>query len=119
MSAIRHFMTVLVFAILLTGCQQDGSETAEAGGAGPEIPEILLPQRAACEKDGGRWGRVPDRETFVCYRITRDASETCSSKRDCEGLCLARSRTCAPQVPLFGCHEVLNASGLRQTLCIE
>ncbi len=119
MSAIRRVMTVLVLGVVLAGCQQDGSEDSESEAALSDVPEILAPQRAACERDGGQWGKVPNRETFVCYRITRDANRGCSNKRDCEGLCLARSRTCAPQVPLYGCHEVLNASGLRQTLCIE
>ena len=116
MSAIRQLMTVLVFGLLLAGCQEGGTDTAETD---PAIPDVFAPQRAACEKDGGRWGKVPNRDTFTCFRITRDANKLCSSARDCEGLCLARSRTCAPQTPLFGCHEVLSASGLRQTLCIE
>ncbi len=116
MSAIRRTMTVVVMSVLLAGCQEDGSD-AEA--ADPDIPRALAPQRAACEKDGGRWGKVPGRDAFVCYRITRDANQPCRSERDCEGLCLARSRTCAPQTPFFGCHEVLSSSGVRQTLCTE
>lgn len=116
MSAIRHGLTVFVLSVVLAGCQEDSFETS-AGD--PDIPAILAPQRAACEKDGGRWGGVPNRDTFACYKQTRDANKPCSSKRDCEGLCLARSRTCAPQTPLFGCHDVLSASGIRQTLCTE
>ena len=116
MSAIRRTMTVVVMSVLLAGCQEDGSD---ADAADPDIPGALAPQRAACEKDGGRWGKVPGRDAFVCYRITRDANQPCQSERDCEGLCLARSRTCAPQTPFFGCHEVLSSSGVRQTLCTE
>ncbi len=118
MSAIRRTVTVLVASVLLAGCQEDGSD-AEADAAVAEIPNILAPQRAACEKDGGRWGKVPGRESFACYRVTRDANKPCATERDCEGLCLARSRTCSPQTPFFGCHEVLSSSGVRQTLCIE
>lgn len=116
MSAIRHGLTVLVLSVVLTGCQEDIDETS---GSDPDIPAILAPQKAACEDDGGRWGKVPNSDRFVCYRVTKDANERCDSKRDCEGLCLARSRTCAPQTPLFGCHEVISASGIRQTLCTE
>ena len=116
MSAIRRTMTVVVMSVLLAGCQEDGSD---ADAADPDIPSALAPQRAACEKDGGRWGKVPGRDAFVCYRITRDANQPCQTERDCEGLCLARSRTCAPQTPFFGCHEVLSSSGVRQTLCTE
>lgn len=117
MSAIRRVMTVFVSIVLLAGCQADGTQTSASDD--DDIPSILSPQRDACEKDGGRWGRVPNSENFVCYRITRDANMRCSAKSDCEGLCLARSRTCAPQTPLYGCHEVLSSSGQRQTLCIE
>ncbi len=118
MSAIRRLMTVLVLSVLLAGCQEDTSDTG-AGAAASDLPVALAPQRAACEKDGGRWGSVPGRDAFACYRITRDANKTCETERDCEGLCLARSRTCSPQTPFFGCHEVLSSSGVRQTLCIE
>jgi hypothetical protein len=34
-------------------------------------------------------------------------------------MCLARSGTCAPIMPLFGCNEVLDKQGRRVTLCIE
>ncbi len=116
MSAVRRIVTVIVMSVLLAGCQEDGSD---ADSTDADIPSALAPQRAACEKDGGRWGKVPGRDAFVCYRITRDANQPCQSERDCEGLCLARSRTCAPQTPFFGCHEVLSSSGVRQTLCTE
>ena len=116
MSAIRQIVTVVFLGLMLAGCQEDAGDS---GDVATPVPDILAPQKAACEKDGGRWGKVPNRETFTCYRLTTDANKTCASKRDCDGLCLARSRTCAPQVPFFGCHEVLSASGIRQTLCIE
>lgn len=117
MSAIRRITTVLVVSILLAACQEDGTTDDQTDAA---IPDVLSPQRAACEKSGGRWGSVPGSGArFVCYRTTRDANRSCSTARDCEGLCLARSRTCAPATPFFGCHEVLSSNGIRQTLCIE
>lgn len=114
MSALRHVLTVLVMSVLLAGCQEDGSETSDG-----EVPELLNPLRVECEKSGGRWGSVPGRDSYTCYHQTRDAHKPCSTERDCEGVCLARSRTCAPQTPLFGCHEVISSSGLRQTMCRE
>ena len=116
MSAIRHLMTVCVLSVVLAGCQEGDPDTAEADTA---LPEVLNPQRAACEEEGGRWGKIPNRETFTCFRITRDANKSCSTARDCEGACLARSQTCAPQMPLFGCHDILSSSGFRQTQCLE
>ncbi|MCG6884665.1 MAG: hypothetical protein LJE62_13010 [Silicimonas sp.] len=116
MSAIRHVVTVLLLSFLLAGCQED---TADASAATADIPEILTPFRTACEKDGGRWGKVRGSDRFTCYKTTRDANKPCDSGLDCDGLCLARSRTCAPVTPFFGCHEVLSKSGLRQTLCTQ
>ena len=46
-----------------------------------------------------------------CITPTRDAGKSCRKAGDCEGLCLARSRTCAPIEPLFGCNAVLQEDG--------
>lgn len=116
MSAIRRIGAVLLLGLALAGCEDEATSASDTGVA---VPDILSPQSAACARDGGQWGKVPGRDAFVCYRLTRDANQPCTTKRDCDGLCLARSRTCAPQVPFFGCHEVLAANGARQTLCIE
>ena len=56
---------------------------------------------------------------MTCIRTTRDAGKSCDSKTDCEGECLARSRTCSPIKPLFGCNPVLMDTGAEVTLCIE
>ena len=116
MSVIRHALTAVLLCTLLAGCQEDSAETSAAP---TDIPSILVPMRAACEKDGGRWGKVPGRVTYTCYRTTSDANKHCKSERDCQGLCLARSQTCAPVTPFYGCHEILADSGMRQTLCTE
>ncbi|MEM7718683.1 MAG: hypothetical protein AAF222_05725 [Pseudomonadota bacterium] len=116
MSAIRHIMTVLTLVVALTGCEE-----GEAGASSDDasLNVIVSPQQAQCERTGGRWGAVPNTVTSTCFRMTRDANQPCATARDCDGLCLARSRTCAPQTPLFGCHEILSANGSRQTLCTE
>ena len=53
------------------------------------------------------------------FRQTRDAGKTCRRQTDCETECLARSRTCAPITPLFGCNPVLQADGREVNLCID
>ncbi|MEO1536429.1 MAG: hypothetical protein AAFR73_01760 [Pseudomonadota bacterium] len=116
MSAIRHIMTVLALSVLLASCQEADTNVSEDDLT---FPDILAPQKAACERSNGVWAKLPDRETFTCFKQTRDANQSCDSAGDCEGVCLARSRTCAPQIPLFGCHDVLSENGFRQTLCIE
>ena len=116
MSAIRRVMTVVLCGIFLVACQEDGPEVSESETA---IPDILAVERKACERSGGRWALAIGKTSFVCYRNLSDAHTPCRSENDCEGLCLARSRTCSPVTPFFGCHEVLSPTGVRQTLCIE
>lgn len=116
MSAIRHILTVLVLVFALAGCD----DVTDEGSADDATRNVAVsPLQVECERTGGRWGAVPNTVTFTCFRMTRDANQPCDSARDCDGLCLARSRTCAPQTPLFGCHEIFTANGSRQTLCTE
>ncbi len=116
MSAIRHALTVVLCGFFLFGCQEDGQDVSESETA---IPDLLAGERKACERDGGRWALAIGKSSFVCYRNLSDAHKTCAVETDCQGLCLARSRSCSPVQPFFGCHEVLSPTGLRQTLCIE
>jgi len=116
MSAIRRVMTVVLCGFLLVGCQEDGIGVSESETA---VPDILADRQKACERRGGNWGLTPGKAAFTCYRQLSDANQTCATERACQGLCLARSRTCAPIEPMFGCHEILTSDGVRQTLCIE
>jgi len=73
----------------------------------------------ACEKGNGNWVAAGKTGTMTCQTPLRDGGKQCSRDGDCEGECLARSRSCAPYAPLFGCNEVLQDNGQRVTLCIE
>lgn len=73
----------------------------------------------ACTRSGGRFAAQGGGGAFACVRTPRDAGDSCRTGADCEGACLARSMTCAPVVPLFGCHEVVTASALRVTECLQ
>ena len=99
---------------------------AEAAADGPEATPpppanpALARARAECAATGGRLVPVGSGGArLFCLRDTRDAGRQCRARGDCEGECLARSGTCAPVMPLFGCHEILNASGARVTECME
>lgn len=116
MSALRRILSAFFCALLLAGCQEDGPQASESQTA---FPDLLALQRDACERDGGRWGLALGKTVYVCYRDTRDANKSCTTESDCQGLCLARSRTCSPIEPFFGCHEVIGSNGLRQTRCVE
>jgi hypothetical protein len=100
-----------------TSAPTDATEdppASEAEPAGPKSPEQML-----CEKTGGQWALAGTTGANFCVKPTRDGGKLCRKKTDCEGLCLARSGTCAPFMPLFGCNEVLEKDGRRVTLCID
>jgi len=92
------------------------AEAPEAGGP-PKPP--LSAEGQACEKRGGLWSATGKSGVMACVKRTRDFGKSCSRDRDCEGACLARSRSCAPITPLFGCHDVLQDDGRKVTLCLD
>jgi hypothetical protein len=89
--------------------------------AEPEVidPAQQTPEAIACTRRGGVWTRIGSGEARACVRRTRDAGKQCDADRDCQGQCLARSGTCAPVDPLFGCNDVLQDDGRRMTLCLN
>jgi hypothetical protein len=96
--------------------------TEEAAAVTPEQTEPQVAKTAEqvlCERSGGQWAVAGKTGAFICVRPTRDGGKMCTKKGDCQGLCLARSGTCAPFSPLFGCNEVLEKDGRRVTLCID
>jgi hypothetical protein len=76
-------------------------------------------QQIKCEKSGGRWSVIGGGAGQSCVQPTRDGGKTCDEESDCDGQCLARSKTCAPFDPLWGCNEVLQEGGSRVTLCLD
>lgn len=76
-------------------------------------------QQLACEKKKGRWARVGKGEGRACVFQTKDAGKRCERESQCDSLCLARSGTCAPFKPMYGCNEILQDNGMRVTLCLE
>lgn len=95
--------------IALAGCKEE--PTAPDLGLAGFDPHLIENQRAACIEDGGRFGKGGLSGGMVCFRTPSDANQGCSKSSDCEGDCLARSRSCSPIKPLFGCNEVLTVFG--------
>lgn len=83
----------------------------------PEPPKSA--QQTACERKGGRYAAAGASGARACVSPTRDAGKRCARETDCEGLCLARSQSCAPIKPLFGCNDILQADGRPVTLCVD
>ena len=80
---------------------------------------IASPQELACIKKGGTWRSTGKSGGEACFNLTKDAGKSCKRESDCDGYCLARSRTCAPFKPMFGCNEILQDNGVMVTLCID
>lgn len=87
--------------------------------ATPPPPEpVKSPSQIVCEKKGGRFAKAGNATPVVCVRETRVGGKSCRRETDCEGLCLARSRSCSPITPVLGCQESLTRDGLRVTECV-
>lgn len=106
---------VLACLLVLAACRDD----APAALNSAIDPSDFGAAEARCAQDGGRWVALADSGPMVCLRNTPDGGRACSAATDCSSACLARSRTCAPVTPLFGCNEVLGVDGARSTVCLQ
>ena len=97
-------------------------ESAAAPSDAEPVAEPAAPKTKAqitCEKQGGNWDDAGKTGAKACFKRTRDAGKQCRKQSNCESVCLARSGTCAPVKPLFGCNEILQDDGRRVTLCVD
>ena len=95
---------------------------AVAPAVTPQVSEPEAPKSAEqllCEKTKGQWLSAGDTGANYCASLTRDGGKQCHKKGDCQGQCLARSGTCAPIIPLYGCNEILEKDGGQVTMCID
>lgn len=110
---------VLALALVaLTACLPSQAEDSLADDIA-EGPFLSAEERAACLAAGGRvdtGGLFPGE---LCFRPTGDAGQSCSRESDCEGFCLAETRTCAPVTPMFGCTPILDEDGQEVTICMD
>lgn len=102
---------ILLAVLAVAGCRE-ASPKPDA-----PLPDPLAEATLACTRDGGRMVNAGIANAKVCIHETRDSAKQCRKSGDCEGDCLARSGTCAPVRPLFGCHEILLDQGQRAVLC--
>lgn len=98
----------------------------EAALAAPEPTEEAAPppppsspEEARCLKSGGTWATAGDSGARACVTLTRDAGKSCTRQSQCQGYCLARSGTCAPITPMFGCNDILQDDGREVKLCLD
>lgn len=88
--------------------------------AAPAEPvKAKTPGQIACETLGGSFVVFGTTGAMTCQMPTRDGGKLCQRESDCDGVCLARSNTCAPVKPLLGCQDILQNDGRRVELCID
>lgn len=88
--------------------------------AAAPVPEALKSAaQLACEKKRDLWVKAGKSGASTCVKRMKDAGKRCTTGKQCQGECLARSGTCAPYQPLFGCNEVLQDNGVRTMLCLD
>lgn len=99
----------------------DGEVAAASATEVPMVDPVAVKTKAqvTCEKQGGNWDEAGKTGAKACFKRTRDAGKQCRKQSTCESVCLARSGTCAPVKPLFGCNDILQDDGTRVTLCVD
>lgn len=99
----------------------DGEIAAASAAELPVVDPVAQKTKAQviCEKQGGNWDDAGKTGAKACFKRTRDAGKQCRKQSTCESVCLARSGTCAPVKPLFGCNDILQDDGRRVTLCVD
>ena len=109
---MNRYAAALLAVLTLAGCEEEEREATVD-------PSITDRAQAACLEEGGQWLPRGASGANFCLRQTPDAGQACTTSSDCTSLCLARSRTCAPADPMFGCNDVIGRNGQVSTLCVE
>lgn len=106
-----------------TGSDAQSRDASREPAPKPDLAEAPVTPKSemqlACEKKGSKWFKIGDGEKYGCVRETKDAGKRCEKESQCDGVCLARSGTCSPFKPLYGCNEILQDDGARVTLCLD
>ena len=85
-----------------------------------DVPAVEKPAaQLLCEKRGNSWMQAGNSGAYACVKRLSDGGKRCTSAKQCQGDCLARSNTCAPITPLFGCNDILQDNGGQVTLCLD
>ncbi len=109
---MRAAAVFLLAALVLAGCREEAGPRPA-----PLPPNPLEVTTRDCERTGGRMVKAGIANAMTCIHETSDSGKQCRRSGECEGDCLARSGTCSPVRPLFGCNEILMDDGRRATLC--
>lgn len=106
--------------------------------ARPTKSMIDIPKdKAACEAQGGKWGRIGLAPRDACNLPTSDAGQICSDSSECEGACVAdlsradydrvtknkviidSAGKCTPWRIVVGCLAVVTDGKVNGIMCID
>ena len=110
---LHHKILMLGAGLLITGLLASCMTKEEKAMA----DELAL-QKTACLETGGTWGRGGILGLQQCFPNYSDAGKSCNRDSDCQGMCLADTRTCAKTFS-FGCISHLNDDGNLEEICID
>ncbi len=99
--------------LTLAACQPDAPPRPEGS------TDLSAAERAACLAEGGTVGRGGMLASEQCFKPLPDAGKSCSTAKDCSGLCMADTGTCQAVTPQFGCLEFLDETGQKVGLCVD
>ncbi len=71
-----------------------------------------------CAREGGK-GIIGGFGQPACEKQAPDAGQACTQDSDCEGFCMAETKTCTPQNPMFGCFATLPSPGKEAMVCVD
>lgn len=98
--------------------QDDAPQTQSYGLEGFN-PAGAAQAEQSCLSKGGQYVVGGRAGLKVCFETPKDAGKSCQKSTDCESQCLARSKSCAPLTPLFGCNAILDSAGREVTICVD
>lgn len=104
--------------MLLAGVFLAGGLSACITSQDNDEASALAQQKASCLEAGGRWGRGGILGLEQCFPSYSDGGKSCNRDSDCQGMCLADTRSCAKSFS-YGCQSYLNDDGVVEEICID
>ncbi len=89
------------------------------------------PEAANCARTGGFLAQRGKRGNLMCVHAFGDAGKACSTKKDCQGRCLATREGGLPKLgeasagmcqaddKLFGCFAELENGKVKSSMCVD
>lgn len=118
---MRSCLLALCASLTLVACQPTPVEEGGPFYVSDDVdPHLTKGEQELCTKKGGRFLKSGKSELMTCFVTPKDAGKKCTKATECStGNCLARSGSCAPLEPLFGCHDLFDGVGQRVTQCVN